>query len=434
MVVTVESLPAKICSGLAAGLMFLALSTVVVRTYAAWRISRKPTVEALRKAISLDPTNADYQLALGRLYLYNIPDIDFGKAILHFSEAVRLNPQDPQAWLEMGAALNQEGNVEEAEVCLRQADKLAPHSPPYQWSIANFFLLQGNIDETFRHFNVILQGTGLYDEWIFDTAWKASGDPKKILSEVVPHSLVKEFEYLDYLIRHQHLADTHDVWERIAGESETYSPNRAALYFDSLIGAKQLRDAERVWNDLLRKNVIHAQYTRQESNLLLNGSFEEDFLNMGFDWRISSTDGVAAGRDQTTFHSPGHSLIVLFDAKQNVFSRNVWQFVPVKPGHAYRLRGFIKTEGITTDSGPRIEVRDAYDAHLLEKFSEDVTGSSMGWVPLTLEFTASPKTQLIIVSITRFPSGKLDNLIQGKAWADDLSMEEELTRESGTKP
>jgi hypothetical protein len=434
MVIAVKSLPAKICSGLAAGFVFLTLSVIVVRTYAAWRISRKPTVEALRKAISLDPTNADYQLALGRLYLYNIPDIDSSKAMKHLSEAVKLNPQDPQPWLEIGSALNQEGKTSEAEFCLRQADKLAPHSPPYQWSIANFFLLQGNIDETFRHFNVILQGTGLYNEGIFDTAWKASGDPKKILNEVVPHFFVKEFEYLDYLIRHQHLADAHDVWELIAGGSETFSPDRAALYFDSLIGAKQLGEAERVWNDLLRKNVINALYTRQESNLLLNGSFEENLLNMGFDWRISPTEGVVAGRDQTTFHSPGHSLMLLFDGKQNVFSRNVWQFVPVKPGRAYRLRGFIKTEGITTDSGPRLEVRDAYDAHLLEKSSEDVTGTSMGWAPLTFDFTIGPKTQLIIVSIARFPSGKLDNLIQGKAWVDDLRMEEVSTRSSGTKP
>jgi len=86
------------------------------------------------------------------------------------------------------------------------------------------------------------------------------------------------------------------------------------------------------------------------------------------------------------------------------------------------LRGFLKTEGITTDSGPRLEVQDAYDVTALRKFSEMITGSTGGWSQVILDFTTGPRTELVIVSVARLPSAKIDSLIAGKIWVDDLSL------------
>jgi len=84
----------------------------------------------------------------------------------------------------------------------------------------------------------------------------------------------------------------------------------------------------------------------------------------------------------------------------------------------------MKTECITTDSGPRLFVRDAYDPRALSKFSEDLKGDSTGWVPLLLDFKTASKTNWIVVAVVRVPSQKLDNLIAGKAWVDDVSLVE----------
>ncbi|HET7842016.1 MAG TPA: hypothetical protein VFM21_10445, partial [Terriglobia bacterium] len=157
-------------------------------------------------------------------------------------------------------------------------------------------------------------------------------------------------------------------------------------------------------------------------DLITNGSFEDDLLNWGFAWRISPVEDVYAGLDNSSYHSPSHALLFQFPGKQNLAYRGAYQYVKVEPGTNYRLQAFLKTEGITTDSGPRVEVRDAYDSRLLDEFSESATGTSEGWESVLLDFKTGPSTELIVVSLTRLPSRKLDNLIAGKVWLDDVSL------------
>ncbi len=401
---------------------FLALVVWVSRTYVAELVARKPSVQNLQVAARLDPSNSDYQLRLGRLFQYSLTDINPGRAVGHLKRATELDPYDPQPWLDLGAALEFQGKTAEAEASLRRADFLAPNIPAAQWAIGNFFLLHGNVDEAFRHFKVVLAGSLQYNQVLYNMAWKASGDASKILEQLIPNSVGTEFDYLYYLLSRQRLAEARSVWKRIAGSSEKFAPSQAAGYIDSLIAAHRPGEAYQVWNALQNKGLIRATDLETSHNLLLNGDFEEELLNMGFDWRIIPTAGAYAGLDQSTFHSPSHALLIQFSGKENLFYRNVLQFVRVAPGRSYRLRGFMKTEGITTDSGPRLEVRDAYELRALDKFSEDVRGDSIGWMPLLLDFTSGPKTELIAVGVTRFPSQKFDNLIAGKVWVDDLSL------------
>ena len=145
-------------------------------------------------------------------------------------------------------------------------------------------------------------------------------------------------------------------------------------------------------------------------------------LNMGFDWRIVSVQGIYAGLDTSTYHSPSHALLVQFPGKQNLQYQHVYQYVKVSPGQSYRLQAFMKTEDITTDSGPRLEVYDAYNAAALDKSTDDLTGTSDGWTSLLLDFATGPKTELIVVRLVRLPSKKFDNLISGKVWLDDVRL------------
>lgn len=94
----------------------------------------------------------------------------------------------------------------------------------------------------------------------------------------------------------------------------------------------------------------------------------------------------------------------------------------VSPGRRYRLQAFLKTEAITTDSGPCLEVRDAYDPGALDKFSEDLTGNTDGWTSFILDFETGPKSEIVIVALARLPSRKFDNLIAGKVWLDDVRL------------
>jgi hypothetical protein len=402
--------------------IFLVLVVWAGKAYLADALASRQTVYNLERAIKLDPSNADYHVRLGRVYEYNPPDLQPEKAEAQLRRAAHLDPFDPQAWLELAAALEFQGRIEEAGACLRQVNLLAPNLPTYQWPIANFYLLQGSVDEGFRHFRVVLAGTEQYDNNVFNLAWKATDDAGKILQEVIPERVTTEFSYLNFLLSQRRLDEAQAVWKRIVAGQQEFPPARSSPYIDSLIAARRADEAYQVWTDLQKKGLLRYSSLPSEKNLISNGDFEDELLNFGFDWRIVPLEGVYAGLDTSTYHSPSHALLVQFPGKENLHYHHVYQYVKVSPGQAYRLQAFMKSEGITTDSGPRLEVYDAYNPAALDKLTDDLTGTSDGWTPLLLDFATGPQTALIVVRLVRLPSKKLDNLISGKVWLDDVQL------------
>lgn len=410
-----------------AGLALVAAAVVVMigwvaKTYLGDRLASEISMRNMTLAAVLDPKNETYQLQLGRFFQYSPANMNPEQAMDHVQRAVRLSPYDPDAWLDLGAALEFRGDTSQADACLRRADYLAPNLPPIQWAIGNFFLLHGNVDEAFRHLKVVLTGSARYNQVIFDTAWKASGDANHILEDLIPeHAPQSEFAYLDYLIARRNYGAAAGVWKRLADNPETFPASLVGPYLEALIDTHRAPEAWQVWEQLRSKGVIPSTYVPSSQNLIINGDFENPPLNLGFDWRLVPADDAYSSIDESIYHSAGHSLLIQFMGQQNLNYQHAIEFVRVEPGHAYRLQGFIRTEAITTDSGLRLQVRDVYDPRLLDLFSEDLEGDH-GWTPVELEFKTPAKTAVIAVIITRLPSQMIDNKIAGKAWVDDVTL------------
>ena len=385
-------------------------------------LANRPTAGNLERAVKLDPGNAEFPMRLGSLYEYSPVDMQVGKAEEEFRRAAHLDPYDPQTWLDLAAALQFQGRTEEAEACRRRVDLMAPKIPAYQWPLANFYLLQGNTQEALRHFKVVLAGTSQYDTNVFTLAWKATDDAGKILQELIPERAQTEFNYLNFLLSQHRLDDAEPVWKRILDGSEEFSPKDASPYIDTLIAGHKPEEAYQVWTDLQKRGLIRSSSTLSGPNLIFDGDFEDEFLNFGFAWRITPLEGVYAGVDSSTFHSPSHSLMVQFSGKDNLRFEHVYQYVKVASGQAYHLQALMKTEGITTDSGPRLEVYDAYNPTVLDKLTDDLTGTTDAWTTLLLDFVTGPKTQMLVVRLKRLPSQKIDSLIAGRVWLDDVRL------------
>jgi len=120
-------------------------------------------------------------------------------------------------------------------------------------------------------------------------------------------------------------------------------------------------------------------------------------------------------------HGGSRSLCVRFDGKHNLAFGHVAQYAAVEPDTAYRLTAWVRTEGITTDSGPRIGVYDPLDRAALSAETGNLTGTA-AWQEQTLEFRTPPETRIVIVQVVRPPSRKLDNQIAGTLWLDDVSL------------
>ncbi len=402
---------------------FLLSAAWIIKTYFADRAGHTLSISSLQLASRLNPGNSTYHVQLGRLYQYSITNPRPEDAIQQFEESVKVNPYDPQAWINLAAAHEFEGDTSKAEKDLQRASILAPNLPLYQWTIGNYYLLHGNIDEAFRHLKVVLAGSREYDRTVFNVAWKASGNAGQILHDLIPNNLAAEFSYLNYLVADQRFPEAEAVWKRIAQNPETFDPHEASGYIDTLIKTGRADAAYQAWTDLQAKGLVRTPPAGPNVDLVTNGNFEDPLINMGFGWRIQDVPGVYAGPDTATFHSPGHSLSVQFSGTQNLNYHQIFQFVKVLPNHSYELDAFMKTQGITSASGPRLEVVDAYDPRALDIFTPRMTGTSGGWNPLNLQFKTGPKTQLLHLALVRPPSkAEDDTAITGKVWLDDVQI------------
>jgi hypothetical protein len=99
----------------------------------------------------------------------------------------------------------------------------------------------------------------------------------------------------------------------------------------------------------------------------------------------------------------------------------VVEYAAVEPNTAYRFVAYTRSEDITTDSGPRIAVYDAFDHAALWLETANLTGTT-SWQEQRLDFRTGPKTRLLVVHVVRPPSRKLDNQIAGTMWLDDVSL------------
>ncbi len=74
---------------------------------------------------------------------------------------------------------------------------------------------------------------------------------------------------------------------------------------------------------------------------------------------------------------------------------------------------------LTSSSGPRFEIYDAYDQNRLFLFTPGLTGTN-GWQQQQLVFRTPPATRLLVVRVARPLSLKFDNQLSGTVWVDRL--------------
>lgn len=427
MHIAIKNSAARLATAAIAVIIFIALFVWVGRAYLAGVIAEKPYLKNFQSAMRLDPGNAQYALELGRTYQYSVQNANPALAIQNLIRSVELNAYSPQAWLDLGRAYEFQGDNATAETCMRRADTLAPNIPGYQWAIGNFFLLHNNVKESFKHFKKVLaanvqgQDTG-YERQIYNTAWKASGDGPLILASLIPNQVGPEIDYLGFLLTSGRLSETSAVWNHLAASPDKFPASDMGLYLDVLIGSHQADQAWKVWSTLREKGLIPSTYLQTVQNMVENGNFENPLLGFGFGWRVAAVSGIFVDLDDSVYHSPSKSLLIQFPGNQNPEYHNVYQFVPVVPGHHYHLSAYMKTDNITTDSGPRIEVKDAYNPALLDKYSDQLIGTTPSWTPLSIDFETGPKTSLVVVVVARAASQEFASQIAGKVWVDDVTL------------
>jgi tetratricopeptide (TPR) repeat protein len=409
--------------------------SAIYRNYGVFRAARivqsELTLESHTRALKSDPSNARLWWNRGRLHHYSLSHFDIVQAVSDYNKALLLNPYLGKAWVDLSDCYDRIGRSEEAEAALEKAVSVHRYSPLIRWQAGNFYLRRSNLPKMYECFRIACQ----YDIGklgiAMETAWKIDPNHDGILNKLVPDNLPSNMMYLAFLVARDELDLAQPVWKRCLNNSirEDYEfmPSAVFGYLDRLLSFNRVSEALQVWYDALRKAQVTAADFRLQNpasdsrdstsgNLIWNGSFENEILQGGFDWRYPITSEVGFQIDASNRIHKLKSLQVTF-GRVNIASSFLSQIVPLMESGPYRLDFYLQTKDLTTDQLPYLTIEGFPDAALASARS-DFFPATTSWSKLSVPFIANRGCKAIKLSLQRNPSVKFDNQIKGTLWLD----------------
>jgi len=393
--------------------LYFALS---LRTYFATRLAGVPDLPNLQKAIRLEPTNAEYHELLGRNLGLSCLYLD--EAIANYQAAIRLNPYIARCWLDLAGAYQIAGRTREQEESVEHAVEADPTTPNVAWEAGNFFLLQGDREKALHSFSVVMANDPQLVDASLQLCWRVTGDATQIVKHVLPPKPDLYLSFLHLLIAKEELAAAENVWGHLIALNQEFSTKLAFPYFRFLLVKQKVAAAQAALQQAAGINHSLQAYLPSRENLVVNGGFEENVLNGGFDWWYQSNSHVALAIDTSEFSGGTRSLSITFDGL-NPGDVGISQFIPVKPNTDYEFTAEYRAEELDTASGPRFSISDPYTgvSYLL---SDDILGTNT-WRREQAQFHTDPNAKLVLLKIVREPAAPL---IRGKLWIDDFRLAE----------
>lgn len=382
---------------------------------------RKHSPQDIQTAIKWDPQNPEYYEALATLtHLYSSGG-NPGEVVRLCQKAVQLSPYNALYWADLGAAYEWAGRKNDALVAFTRARFLFPNSPEINWQAANFYVRAGMIPGALAALQKVLLEDSSRERQVFVLATNATGDNAKILDELLPTRTPVVVDYLNFEIETDRMEAAHQTWAKLLELQSPFELVQSFPYLDALIQHCDVNRLNEAWAALCGRFPREVCVRETKPNLITNGDFAFPPLNGGLDWRVMPVAGAAVSEDPTNRMYGSKSLRIDFDGTQNLEYGHVLQYVPVTPNSDFTFSAYMRAQGITTDSGPRFQVLDAYDPARLLLSTENVVGSS-DWTLHQLQFKTSPETDLLVIKISRPPSHKFDNRLAGTIWIARVSL------------
>ena len=389
---------------------------------AAWSF-RQGSPDAIQSAMRWDPANPEYYDTLGTaIHLY----ADGGNSeeiIQLYGSATHLSPHNAQFRADLADGYDWAGRSGEALDAFQQALRLFPNSPEINWRLANFYVRAGQIPDALRTMRMVLLEDGTASRKVFTLATKAVPDKKVILDMLPPQAPVL-FDYLNFRIERADIASAEEVWARLLQQNLPFDLREALPFFDALIQYKEVSRLPGSWAELAQRFPEQIQGLASSMNLITNGGFEFDILNGGLDWRVIPTEAAVVDPSSYNAFEGRRALRIAFDGSRNIDFGHVFQYVPVQPNTRYRFSVQVRAQGITTDSGPRLQLCDAYNVGQVFASTENLLGT-LNWSEEDAQFTTRSDTRLLLVRVVRPASAKLDNQIAGTEWIDAVRLRAE---------
>ena len=378
-----------------------------------------PSEEIFFKALRLAPSNPDPFHGLSLFYQWDFRSTDFRKSLSFLHQAIERNPLEQTYWINLAKVHQRLGEKEAFEQALENAISVNPTSYQGRWLAGNMFLQEEDIPKALPHFSYLLRHYPEQSSLVYDVWLKVTDDPDFLLERLVLEDPSSLKSYLSYLYENNDSESAKKVWQKRASLGLKADRSETLRHIDFLISRNEFGEAMEVWKVRLQEEGLSLS---TDGNLITNGGFEkEKILGGGFDWKMGEVRGAKVAFDRSVAFEGKGSIRIAFDGKENIDFHHIHQIVLLKPNTDYSLKAYMRTKGITTKSGPKIEVYGIGSS--FHASSESVVGDH-DWMELSVTFRTTPESQAGVVRVRREKTDKFDRLISGTVWIDNVRLTE----------
>jgi Tfp pilus assembly protein PilF len=402
-------------------LVALWVSFFGVRSGIASLAAEGKSINDLRWAVRLESGNPEFWYRLGHYQQFNLEQPDVVAAVVAYQKAIALNPGYTEAWLDLGAAYELDGNTAAAQNAFLRAKKSYPASADVAWRYGNFLLREGTLPEAFAELRLSLQADPKRAGAVFSRAYRADPDIDTILNDLLPPIPSVYVDAIAEAVDSQQLAVAQTIWMRLI----KLHPQLQLWQFSKLVGILRTRHeyeaARQIWEQGTSTMNLPPLVQPQDS-VLWDPSFESGLSNDSFSWFFHTlAEGVHAELDTAEKLSGKQSLRLTFDGKHNPGPELACASGPVIPGTKYLFSGWVKTKNLTGDQGIRFHLKPIGNIQIPAESTRDIRGNT-GWTSIEQDWTAGPGVRLVEVCVSREPSTNPDIHISGDAWVDDVTL------------
>jgi len=374
----------------------------------------------MERGASLAPGNGDYWDRLGHLRQWDLLDTDLPGAIADYKKAVADDPHSAHYWIDLASAYEASGDLARAEESFARAKAVYPLSAEVAFHYGNFLLREQKYPEAYGELQRAVRIDPTLLPLAISRTWRATEDVDSLLNQMLPADQDTYLQAIDFFATIHNPDPALAVWQRLLALGKPFPLERTFSLFDELIRQDRSEDALRLWREAASANGL-SQGEPNPKSLIWDGKFQNDFLNGGLDWRWGAPPGVSIDFDSTPAPRGSRSVRLDFGGGSNISLEAPLQYVPVDPNRSYHFHASMRTDQITTESGPRFSVSDPNHAGAVDVLTDSFTGSHV-WTPVDTDIATGPDTHFLLVQLVRRQSRLFDNKLSGTVWIADVSL------------
>jgi hypothetical protein len=348
---------------------------------------------AARKAIQLTPKDAEAHFAgAALLSLSGAPD----QAVIELERAVALRPADYGLWSELGLLRDQTGDTAGALAAFDEAVRRAPFYSQPRWNRGNVLLRRGEYEAAFEDLSQAARSNPELVPNLIDLAWSISRGDVKLTEQLAQIKGDKmHIAFARFLTRH---GKAEDAITQFADAGNVPDAVRRELV-EQLLAKGAFKEAFNIW-----KRAHGIESAKGAAPSIYDGGFEGPlgFEQRDFSWRVPrNLQSTTISLDSSQPQSGSKDLRVEFSGNSNPGTVIVSQVILVEPSRRYQINFASRSQDVITGGQPLVNVSDASGDQKRLGQSPPLAKGASDWQSYSFEFTTTPTTTAVVLSLQR---------------------------------